>query len=58
MAAFLKAPFLLNASQIRAYHITALLALLLKAPLRSVAIGLICKSYSEGNATYIRSQWE
>ena len=39
-------------------HITALLALLLEDPLRSKAIGLICKSYSANDAAYIWSQWE
>jgi len=44
MATFLESPFLPDASQIRVDHVTALLALLLKDPLRSVAISLVCKS--------------
>ena len=57
MAAFLEAPFFPEASQLRVDHITALLALLLEDPLRFAAINLICKSYSEGDANYIWTQW-
>jgi len=54
MEAFLKAPFLQNASKWRVDHITnILLALLLEDPLRSATIGLICKSYSAEYAIYI-----
>jgi len=58
MAAFLESPFLPNASQMRVDHATALLALLLEDPLRSAAINLVCKSYSEGDTSCIWSQWE
>jgi hypothetical protein len=56
MDAFPEAPFLPDASQMRVDHVTALLALLLEDPLRSAAINHICKSYSEGDASYIWSQ--
>jgi len=58
MATFLETPFLPDASQMRVDHITALLALLLEDPLRFAAISLICKSYSERDASYIWSQCE
>jgi hypothetical protein len=58
MTAFLEAPFLLDASQIRIDHITALLALILEDPLRSAAIRMICKSYTPEDFSYIWSQWE
>ena len=53
MAAFLEVPFFPKASQLRVDHIAAMLALLLEDTLRYAAIRLICKSYSEGDATYI-----
>ena len=58
MDAFLEAPFLPDASQMRVDHGTALLALLFENPPRSAAIDLVCKSYLEGDAFYIWSQWE
>ena len=56
MVAIMEAPFLPDASQMQVDHVTALLALLLEDPLRSAAIGFICKSYSEGNAFHILYQ--
>jgi len=58
IAAFLEAPFLLDASHMWVNHITALLALLLEDPLRLAATNLICKSYYAEDATYIWSQYE
>jgi hypothetical protein len=57
-AAFVEAPFLPDASQMRVNHITALLALLLEDPLRYAAINLMCKRNSPEDAAYIWSQWE
>ena len=56
MAAFLEAPFLPDAYQMRVDDITALLVLLLEDLLRSAALNLICKLYSPENAAYAWSQ--
>ncbi len=53
MAAFVESPFFPDVSQLRVDHITALLALLLEGPLRSKAIGLICKIYSAADVDII-----
>ena len=52
----LEAPFPPYASQMRVDRVTALLSLLLEDPLRFAATNLICKSYSEGDASYIWSK--
>jgi hypothetical protein len=58
MDTIMEAPSLLDASQMRVDHITALLPLLLEVPLRYAAISLICKSYNPEDSSYIWSQLE